>query len=404
MLSIRAYDAAGHNSHPRSRSVRTLQCALGHNAPPPSTPTCTKTTNNPDLASAIQKASAGTTICLASGSYGDLSLTSVGKTTDVTLQPAPGATVTLGRLTLRMVHHLRFTGIGGSLSVAGLELDPVVGDPTWSHNLTFDHLIWTGASNVRTFGTYQTLLFDHDVFDNLGTGAWEGRITVAGDGQTLPVGVTISNSHFAGGCSDGVHVTGGAYGVQIGPGNEFTGIQQSGCAPVHADPIQLYHAVGTFVTGNYFHDNGDGSGGLESFSGDGPATVTDNVFVCSCLYPFSIAAFGGHGWLVVHNTFVGGLVRFQSTDSGIKPSRNIVLDNLWLGGGLSTTTSDWGTNEHNLNSGHPGFGNRKGTPIFVGGKNPNTYVGYRLAPRSPGKDAASDGGDMGISGIQLPHS
>ena len=142
-----------------------------------------------------------------------------------------------------------------------------------------------------------------------------------------------------------------------------------GACSAHVDPIQFYGASHTTVTGNYFHHNGDGTGGLESFSGDGPATVTDNVFVCSCDYPFSIAALGGHGWFVAHNTFVRGDVRFARTDSG-PPSGNIVRDNVWLGGGLSTSASDWGTNDHNLNSGVPGVGNLRGTPVFVGGKIP----------------------------------
>src|SRR4051794_30281780 len=39
--------------------------------------------------------------------------------------------------------------------------------------------------------------------------------------------------------------------------------------------------------------------------------------------------------------------------------------------------------------------NLNGTPIFVGGSEPTTYAGYRLAPDSPGKNAAHDGTDIG---------
>jgi hypothetical protein len=321
-------------------------------------------------------------------------LTSVGKSAEVTVQPAPGADVTIGRLTLRMVNQLRFTGAGGSMKLAGLELDAAEGDSTWSHHLTFDHLTWTAASNVRVRGTNQALLFDHNVFDNLGTGLWEGRITIRGYVQTEPVGVTISNSHFGGGCSDGVMVIGGAYGVQIGPGNEFTGIKQSGCGSVHADPIQFYWADHTVVTGNYFHSNGDGSGGIMSADRDDDATVTDNVFVCSCTYPNSIVAGGANGWLIQHNTFVGGTVLIAEANNGEASSGNVVRDNVWRGGGLFTV-GNYGSNDHNLNSGYSGSGNLTGTPTFVGGGNPTSHAGYRLAPGSPGKGAASDGSDMG---------
>ena len=115
----------------------------------------------------------------------------------------------------------------------------------------------------------------------------------------------------------------------------------------HVDPIQLYGAVGTVVTGNYFHDNGDGTGGFESFNGDGPATVTDNVFVCSCVYPWSIAALGGHGWFVAHNTFVGGDVRFAEHGLGTakrkhrsrqRLARRRTLDRARATGARTTTT------------------------------------------------------------------
>ena len=64
--------------------------------------------------------------------------------------------------------------------------------------------------------------------------------------------------------------------------------------------------------------------------------------------------------------------------------------------GSRPALSDWGTNDHNLNSGQPGVGNLKGAPVFVGGRIPKSYSGYRLAPRSRGTFAGSDGGDMGI--------
>ena len=261
VLSVRAYDVRGRGSTPRSRASRTSRCAVAHVAPRPSATTpCSKTTSaGADLSAVIARAASGSVVCLDSGSYGNLTLTSVQKRADVTVQPAPGARVAIGRLTFEMVAHLRFTGASGRMSVGGLELDARDNEPSWSHDLAFDHLTWTAASNVRARGTNQALLFEHDVFDNLGTGLWEGRITVRGYDQTKPVGVTISNSHFAGGCSDGIQVIGDAYGVQIGPGNEFTNIQQAGCDPVHADPIQLYGGNGAVVTGNYFHDNGDGS-------------------------------------------------------------------------------------------------------------------------------------------------
>ncbi len=188
--------------------------------PPPTTPnTCTQTVApGASLASTIAAAGAGTTICLAAGTYGKITLASIAKTSDVAVQSAPGADVTIGGLNLRMVSHLRFTGAGGTMRIAGLDIDPLDGDATRSHHLTFDHVIWTAGLTVYARGTSQAILFDSDVFDNLAGAMYEGRLTVRGYNNSAPVGVTISNSHFGGGgCSDGVQVVGDAYGVQIGP-------------------------------------------------------------------------------------------------------------------------------------------------------------------------------------------
>ena len=83
----------------------------------------------------------------------------------------------------------------------------------------------------------------------------------------------------------------------------------------------------------------------------------------------------------------------------------IARDNLWLAnggiylgnlGGCSPGPSGSYTASNNLNCACSGTSNITGTPIFAGGTNPTTYAGYRLAPGSPGKGAASDGTDIGI--------
>jgi hypothetical protein len=114
-------------------------------------------------------------------------------------------------------------------------------------------------------------------------------------------------------------------------------------------------------------------------------------------YPWSIFAGGAHNWTIQHNTFAGGGdVRFE-VFNGYTPSGNLVRDNVFTaGGGISTSSSGYGANDHNLNAGQSGNGNVTGTPVFVGGSNPTSYAGYRLASGSPGKGAASDGTDMGI--------
>jgi chitodextrinase len=427
-LTVDAYDAGGTKVATASKTVTVSNSAPTAPPPPPPPPatappppppppatappppppppapagSCTATISA-GLASAIQTASAGSTICLNSGSYGNLSLTSIGKSADVTVQPAPGADVTIGKLTLRMANHLRFTGAGGSMRIGGLDLDPTDGDSSWSHHLTFDQAIWTAPATVRTRGSNQAILFDSSVFDNLGVGIYEGRLSVRGYNNTQPVGVTISNSHFGGGgCSDGVQIVGNAYGVQIGPGNEFTGLRQSGCS-AHVDPIQLYGSRYTLITGNWFHHNGDGSGGIMANAGGDHETIVNNVFVADA-YPYVLQVGSHKDGLIAHNTFVGGAIEIAGHMTGSSPSTGqVARDNIFTG---DLRTPDPGNTEHHnfctaTETDCKDPTDRKGSPVFVGGANPAAFTSrsdYRLAAGSPGKNTASDGSDIGITG------
>ena len=154
--------------------------------------------------------------------------------------------------------------------------------------------------------------------------------TVRGFCDTAPVGVTISNNRFGGGGeSDGVQLTGDVYGVQIGPGNEFTGLKQQSGFTAHVDPIQFYGERHTLVTGNYFHGNSTGI-----MAGDliDDATIVNNVFVTDGEYPDQIVIGGGTEDAVRHNTFAGGAsVRLGAVN--VSPSvGETVTDNVLTGG------------------------------------------------------------------------
>ena len=81
------------------------------------------------------------------------------------------------------------------------------------------------------------------------------------------------------------------------------------------------------------------------------------------------------------------------------PANNLIRDNVFTdpdNGITDSSGANWGTQDHNLNSGLSGSGNITGTPVWAGGSSPTSYGGYHLAPGSPGKSAASDGTDIGI--------
>jgi len=423
VLSVGAYDVKGHGSRLRSRTVRTLPCQLvsdkfsatfdcygsGPNCAGLTPRRCTATIGG-DLQTSITNGAAGSVICLNTGNYGDISLTSVAKTSDVTIQPAPGATVKLGYLTVNASTHLHFTGVGGggaTMSINGTIIDVSSG---CSNHLAFDHITYTaGVIVLPKYGcsTDMALLWDHDRFDNLPNANWEGRFNVQAfdTGPSAPNGITISNSHFGGNgpgndqnCSDGIQLQGGAYGTVIGPGNEFTNVTQGSCS-AHVDTIQGVHAPHTTVTGNWFHSNGDGSSGPQRGPGDDFWFIWNNVIEMTSATT-KIDCSSCRNDLLQHNVIIDGLGALYATNSNLPdlhPTNDVIRDNVFVG----TARIGWDetgsiSNDHNLNAGGPGVGNRKGMPVFVGGTKPASYAGYRLAPRSPGKESASNGGDMGI--------
>lgn len=363
--------------------------------PEPTAPPC-DTTIAADLVAAVGDATDGAVICLESGTYPGAGFDAVVKTSDVTIRPADGADVTIEGMSLDASAHLRFTGLGGSMRIAGIDVDPVEGNPA-SIAMTFDHIDFTEAITLRARAADMGWLIDHCRFEHIAAALYEGRITVRGYDLDADQGIVISNNLFRGGgeqhSSDGVQLIGGANGVIVRD-NEFTQLDQ-GDYPEHVDPIQVYGARNIVVTGNYFHDN-DGTGGFVDFDGPNPGmVVTNNVFVAheGEFYPWSVAANAAQGWLIQHNTFVGGgSVRIDGAAMD-----NVVRDNLWIGGGgLSVEEGLDVEHDHNLNSGWPGDGEIVGEPTFVGGPMPASFDGFALAPGSIGTGASSTGGDIGI--------
>jgi hypothetical protein len=394
-LGVAAVDAAGNVSGTATIAAATASCS----PPPPGS--CT-TTISSGLAAAIQNASAGATICLNSGSYGALTFTSLSKSSDVTVRPAAGANVTIGSVILQNVSHLHFTGAGGSLSVGSTRIDQFDTRPNCSSHLTFDYLRFSVGISIYPRCAAMDILVDHDNLNNLlNHDGWDGRLNVQAldQGPSTDQGITISNSTFNGGCSKGMQILGDAYGVQV-LNNEFANLSQSGCDPLHVGGIQIYGGVHTHLKGNYFHDNGDSAGGLSMPANASDfSLVEDNVWVCTCIYPWSIQAAATHNSTFVHNTFAGGGGIHFYTEQGSIAANNVVRDNVFTNpdNGITwdSVSRAWGTNDHNLNSGMSGTGNVTGIAVFVPSP-ASGYSHYQLASSSPGSNAASDGTDMGI--------
>ena len=167
-----------------------------------------------NLSSVFASAQGGDVIHLAAGSYSQVN--GGAKAGRVTLVPEPGASVPWPRLAAQQ-HH-------------GQRRDDPRRHPPRSHDITMANSTFTETLKIVSTVANANIVVDHSTFNNISpcSSCREGRITVTTSGRRSPgpSGVTISNSGFSGGNSDGVQVTGNANGVQMGPGNEFFNLAQ----------------------------------------------------------------------------------------------------------------------------------------------------------------------------------
>jgi hypothetical protein len=207
--------------------------------------------------------------------------------------------------------------------------------------------------------------------------------------------VTVAHSLFAGGDSDGIQAGCGLNIIH----NEFRDIQFHG--PNHTDAIQLIGAAGTVVRGNYFKNT---STGIVAYDGVERALIVDNVLDIDDRAA-DIELYSDRGSVVRHNTLkhYGGSCYFGHPCGTIAVDRKpeddagqgtVIVDNI----ATEVSVSDGSTlarRDHNLVRRFARRGDLRGAPVFVGGRDPTSYRGFRLSARSRGRHAASDGTDIG---------
>lgn len=331
------------------------------------------------LDSLFASTSGGDTILLANGTYSGW--TGGTKASDVTIAPESGATPALSLDLDSSASHIVFDGfddLGGWLVNGSDHI--TIRDSTFTAPIA----LYNGATNIT---------IDNATFDDLDQATWEGRLSLFGAEH-----VTIENSHFGGnaGCSDGVFVSGGSDDVLI-QGNEFEGIDQGTCGP-HTDPIQFYGATDITVDSNYFHDNSTGV--MSPDGGGSPATITNNTFVAQDdPYAWAIVDGGGVGDVIRHNTLVGDwLISVTPSNELDDPddvtvTDNVMSDDVYLDDAPPAAV----TRDYNLiPGGGTGAHTVDGTPTFSA--NGPGRCQYALSSGSAGRGAASDSGDIGITG------
>jgi len=354
-----------------------------------------------NLSSAMSSAAPGSTLCLNSGSYGVVSLSNVVKNPRVTVRSVTGQDATFSVNTTNGANGFIFD----SVTLTGWL---VTGSTT--RNITVRNTRFTGQANLSLCGVVSAnLLIDASTFVdiNVGVDSPEGRLHIAQPGcpGSQSVGVTVTNSLFENtgtgtvGESDGIQV--GANGVVIGPGNIFRGIRQANFSR-HVDALQLYGQSHTTITGNFFVNNTIDVG---IYDGGSQETITNNVFNTPSGTAQHLQIGGVSTMTFTHNTFRNTQTISYSTKPENTANNNwLVQDNIFVntdlvfGSGQQVCNNcTYNNNLFDAQSTQLGTNRILGSPTWVGGSSPSTLADFELAVGSLGKNAATDGQDVGAN-------
>ncbi len=288
-VSVTATNAAGSATANSKTTTIVIESSSPPPPPPPPPPgqpypACTQTlSQGANVPSAVSSAAAGSVICLNSGAYGKLALSS-SQTADVTLQAAPTAHVTTDEIEIA----------GSHLVVRGLWIDGQVALAEGASFITIDRDDITGGGEGIVFDTSDCKV------PNAPT--WPG---CEPDKQISNVMISSNHIHNIGegGGEDAIHLD---YWRNVTvTGNEFDHIVEAGD---HTDCLQsVYGGEGLTFDHNYEHDN-DCQG---IFIKDGDATdvsFTDNLFLRDQIgsYANFSQIWNTQGLTIQHNTIWDG--------------------------------------------------------------------------------------------------
>ncbi len=355
--------------------------------------TCDLNATTANLAAQVTAATTGQTICLASGNYS----TWTGTNKAITLRSASGTSAVMGFSFSSGDKDFTLDSLqipGGNISGPGYTSTAA----TRPQNITIKNSVFT-SQVVIDYLQDGNILFDNNTHNNIDTNAsctaTPARFHFPYD-QNVPTGVTIQNSDFTGGNTDGVQAGGGVTII----GNTFSGIHEkssSDCA--HTDPIQLF-SNGHVVRGNYITNSADG---IVAYDGIGNSLIENNV-VDLKTGRYGIELYSDNGSTVRNNTLIYNAGCASSSCGYIvldhKPAdpagvNTVIENNVAVTVDMSNGSTASVNRNNMLRSGASGQ-NFNGIPVFAGGASPTTWEGFKLASNSPGFTGATDGGSVGI--------
>ena len=370
-----------------------------------------------------QSASPGQTICLASGTYSWTATATRSSGAPVLIQPAPGASVTFSQFTANPASYVT---IAGPLTMQGSTLE---GETS---NLTIFNTSQTGQIEpmVDDFTSSSNVNIDNNSWTNTSQCGSGGRIYIDWNNTNphTPIGTTISNNYFDGGCTEDILLSGGGGTTIIG--NDFYAEDNKLDETIHSDTIQELDWGNDVIKDNWFHDQIDvPSCGWAEWDGGEKNVIENNVIShaggvtgsdgCAGEYGPALMddGFGNaaDGSTVSHNVIEPGYLENGTTrggniDLGGKTSEgagagtqilNNTYDHISNGDGGEDATFTTGYNlcaTSCTTTGDQGSraGDIVGSPSWVGGSAPSSFTGFALAQGSQGIGDASDGTNIGI--------
>jgi hypothetical protein len=377
----------------RRRRIVVLGAVVAMLGAAPSTVSAAEIPADPsNLGSVFASAQPGDTIVLAPGDYG--MFRGAEKPGMVTLRVADPGTARM-RFDFNPAANITLDGLvilGGGLNHVRTK------------NIVVRNSDVPGQIVLRTDALANAnILLDHNVHRD-----WDmcdscagGRLSFLGK-TSQPSGITVQNSEFRGGVSDGI--ASGANGLRI-INNVFHDIVRND--QLHVDALQLIGSSNTLIKGNHFYNVPTP---IMAPDGTDHEVIEDNVIAVNPDgqgYPYAISLGSDDSSVIQHNTFPDGACSFNARCGvvrvGAKPNDDrgrgtIIKDNVLGGILLDDDGSTIGQISHNViaNSSPPGVATLRGRPTFAGGPTPSSYAGFALAAGSLGKGTASDGLDAGI--------
>lgn len=358
---------------------------------------CDRSATTATISTQLSAATGGQTVCLASGSYGTVAITTSKTGGRVRITPASGASATIYPDFQGTSSGWTVSGFTGTSSLTGASVND---GQQGSHDITIQSNAVSGQiivdTHVGTAGMLNgNILIDGNDIANVDATFTDGAILVGylGGPGTNVSGVTVSNNTIHGGCSDGIQT--GSYGALI-TRNTIYNKRQGSCG-VHVDCMQSAGSSHETWTYNLCYD--DDTGMITYNTECSPNMTVSHNAVRNISTGGEALVIGGAGCSAnatfEHNTAVQGassVAPVISTNSTNAVARNnviaggVTLDGTGQAGDYNLCRAGTCAGAHSLSG---------STPVFVD-SNFTTLAGAALASGSPGYLAGSDGTSMGV--------